>query len=283
MVKDLQIIEETHLGENEITLLHLYFMKKLLFPIMVVTMILAMVGCGSSKQVAYWQNIDSISLAASKGLYDAKIMPKDELTILVQTTDPLTSEPFNLRSTGQTNSKSQVTNYLVDNDGMINFPIIGKIHVAGLTKTECEDLIKSKIQPYLARTENPLVSVRMSSYRITVIGEVNRPGVIPVATEKISLVEALAEAGDITIFGKRDNILLVREDKTGEKHKIRLNMNDANLINSPYYYLQQNDIIYVEPQKMKARNTFFGSNTSIFYSVIGITTSLVSLLITILR
>lgn len=250
---------------------------------MVVTMILMMVGCGSSKEVAYWQNIDSISLAASKGLYDAKIMPKDELTILVQTTDPLTSEPFNLRSTGQTSSKNQITGYLVDNDGMINFPIVGKIHVAGLTKTECEDLIKSKIQPYLARTENPLVSVRTSSYRITVIGEVNRPGVIPVSTEKISLIEALAEAGDMTIYGKRDNVLLVREDKSGEKHKVRLNMNDANIINSPYYYLQQNDIVYVEPHKVKARNTFFGSNTSIFYSVIGITTSLVSLLITILR
>ena len=250
---------------------------------MVVTVILMMVGCGSSKQVAYWQNIDSISLAASKGLFDAKIMPKDELTILVQTTDPLTSEPFNLRSTGQTSSKNQITGYLVDNDGMINFPIVGKIHVAGLTKTECEDLIKSKIQPYLARTENPHVSVRTSSYRITVIGEVNRPGVIPVSTEKISLVEALAEAGDMTIYGKRDNILLVREDKSGEKHKVRLNMNDANIINSPYYYLQQNDIVYVEPHKVKARNTFFGSNTSIFYSVIGITTSLVSLLITVLR
>lgn len=250
---------------------------------MVVTVILMMVGCGSSKQVAYWQNIDSISLAASKGLFDAKIMPKDELTILVQTTDPLTSEPFNLRSTGQTSSKNQITGYLVDNDGMINFPIVGKIHVAGLTKTECEDLIKSKIQPYLARTENPLVSVRTSSYRITVIGEVNRPGVIPVATEKISLVEALAEAGDMTIYGKRDNVLLVREDKSGEKHKVRLNMNDANIINSPYYYLQQNDIVYVEPHKVKVRNTFFGSNTSIFYSVIGITTSLVSLLITVLR
>ena len=110
---------------------------------------------------------------------------------------------------------------------MINFPIIGKIHVAGLTKNECEDLIKSKIQPYLARTENPVVSVRMSSFRITVIGEVNRPGVIPVSTEKISIVEALAEAGDMTIYGKRNNILLVREDKTGEKHKVRLNMNDA--------------------------------------------------------
>ena len=258
-------------------------MKKLLFPIMVVTVILMMVGCGSSKEVAYWQNIDSISLAASKGLFDAKIMPKDELTILVQTTDPLTSEPFNLRSTGQTSSKNQITGYLVDNDGMINFPIVGKIHVAGLTKTECEDLIKSKIQPYLARTENPLVSVRTSSYRITVIGEVNRPGVIPVATEKISLVEALAEAGDMTIYGKRDNVLLVREDKSGEKHKVRLNMNDANIINSPYYYLQQNDVIYVEPNKVKARNSIIGSSTSLWFSFVGIVTSLASLLVAVLR
>ena len=96
-------------------------MKKLLFPIMVCAIILAMVGCGSSEQTVYWRNIDSISLAASKGLYDAKIMPKDELTILVQTTDPLSSEPFNLHSTGPSTSKNALTGYLVDNDGMINF------------------------------------------------------------------------------------------------------------------------------------------------------------------
>lgn len=245
-------------------------------------MILSMVGCGSSKNVTYWQNIDSISLAASKGLYDARIMPKDELTILVQTTDPLTSEPFNLRLNGQQN-QIQNKGYLVDNDGYINFPIVGKIHVAGLTKTECEDLVKSKIQPYLSRTENPLVSVRMSSYRITVIGEVGSPGVIPVSTEKINIVEALAQAGDMTVYGKRDNILLIREDQQGEKHKVRLNMNDANIINSPYYYLQQNDIIYVEPHKVKARNTFFGSNTSIWFSVLGIATSITGFLINILR
>lgn len=245
-------------------------------------MILSMVGCGSSKNVTYWQNIDSISLAASKGLYDARIMPKDELTILVQTTDPLTSEPFNLRLNGQQN-QIQNKGYLVDNDGYINFPIVGKIHVAGLTKTECEDLVKSKIQPYLSRTENPLVSVRMSSYRITVIGEVGSPGVIPVSTEKINIVEALAQAGDMTVYGKRDNILLIREDQQGEKHKVRLNMNDANIINSPYYYLQQNDIVYVEPHKVKARNTFFGSNTSIWFSVLGIATSITGFLINILR
>ncbi|WP_077196542.1 polysaccharide biosynthesis/export family protein [Prevotella ihumii] len=257
-------------------------MKKLLLPIIALVMILSMVGCGSSKNVTYWQNIDSISLAASKGLYDARIMPKDELTILVQTTDPLTSEPFNLRLNGQQN-QIQNKGYLVDNDGYINFPIVGKIHVAGLTKTECEDLVKSKIQPYLSRTENPLVSVRMSSYRITVIGEVGSPGVIPVSTEKINIVEALAQAGDMTVYGKRDNILLIREDQQGEKHKVRLNMNDANIINSPYYYLQQNDIIYVEPHKVKARNTFFGSNTSIWFSVLGIATSITGLLINILR
>lgn len=257
-------------------------MKKLLLPIIALVMILSMVGCGSSKNVTYWQNIDSISLAASKGLYDARIMPKDELTILVQTTDPLTSEPFNLRLNGQQN-QTQNRGYLVDNDGYINFPIVGKIHVAGLTKTECEDLVKSKIQPYLSRTENPLVSVRMSSYRITVIGEVGSPGVIPVSTEKINIVEALAQAGDMTVYGKRDNILLIREDQQGEKHKVRLNMNDANIINSPYYYLQQNDIVYVEPHKVKARNTFFGSNTSIWFSVLGIATSITGLLINILR
>lgn len=260
-------------------------MKKLLISFIVFTVILLMVGCGSSKKVAYLQNIDSISLAASKGLYDAKIMPKDELTILVQTTDPLTSEPFNLRQPANAGGGGQnrIVGYLVDNDGMITFPIVGKIHVAGLTKTECEDLIKSKIQPYLARIENPLVSVRMSSYRITVIGEVNAPGIIPVSTEKINIMEALAQAGDMTVYGKRDNILLIREDKTGEKHKVRLNINDANIINSPYYYLQQNDIVYVEPHKIKARNTFFSSNTNIWYTILGVTTSIVSLIITLVR
>ena len=259
-------------------------MKKLLLSLIVGVTILSFVGCGSSKKVAYWQNIDSISLAASKGLYDARILPKDELTILVQTSDPITSEPFNLRQSGSAGSgQSRVQGYLVDNNGYINFPIVGKIHVAGLTKTECEDLVKSKIQPYLSRTENPLVAVRMSSYRVTVIGEVNSPGVIPVSTEKMSIMEALAEAGDLTIYGKRENVMLIREDANGEKHNVRLNLKDANVINSPYYYLQQNDVVYVEPNNVKARNSEIGSSTTIWFSVVGILTSLASLLVTVLR
>lgn len=256
-------------------------MKKIFLMLIVCVMGMLMIGCGSSKKVAYFQNIDSISLAASRGLYDARIMPKDELTINVQTSDPLAATPFNLQRTN--NNQNQIQGYLVGNDGCISFPIVGKIHVSGLTKEECEEVIKSKIQPYLSRTENPHVSVRMSSFRITVTGEVNSPGVYPVSTEKVSIVEALAQAGDLTIYGKRDNIMLIREDSNGEKHKIRLNMNDANLINSPYYYLQQNDIVYVEPQAVKARNTFFGSNTSIWFSLVGISTSIVTLLVNILR
>ena len=142
---------------------------------------------------------------------------------------------------------------------------------------------RKKVQPYLAKNENPIVTVRMSSYRITVTGEVGHPGVIPVATEKMSVIEALAQAGDLTIYGKRDNVMLIREDASGQKHEVRLNLNDANLINSPYYYLQQNDILYVEPNSVKAKNSAIGSSTTIWFSFIGIVTSVASLLVNILR
>lgn len=265
-------------------------MKKLLVPFFLLTMIMFIGSCSGSKQVAYFQNIDSISLAASRGLYDAHIMPKDQLTITVLTSNPEASAPFNLAvsSTVGTNgqlssSASSLQGYLVDNEGNINFPIIGKVHVAGLTKTQCEELIKGKVMPFLNAKENPIVTVRMSSYRVTVIGEVGAPSVIPVSTEKMSVVEALASAGDLSIYGKRNNVLLIREDANGEKHAVRLNLNDANLFNSPYYYLQQNDILYVEPNQVKAKNSAIGSSTTIWFSFIGIVTSIASLLVNVLR
>lgn len=247
-------------------------------------------SCRSSKEVAYMQNIDSISLAASKGLYDARIMPKDLLTITVLTTDPKASAPFNLSVSNTVGTSGQLTTngqslqgYLVDNDGYINFPIIGKIRVQGLTKTECEDLIKSKVQPYLAKSENPIVTVRMASYRITVIGAVNSPGQKPIATEKVNILEAIALAGDLNIYGRRDNVILLREDAYGQKSHVRINLTDANLINSPYYYLQQNDIVYVEPNDVMKKNSDIGSSTTMWFSFIGIATSLASLLVNVLR
>lgn len=247
-------------------------------------------SCASSKKVAYFQNAVDGVVERSEGLYDAKIMPKDILTITVSTTNPEAATPFNLtisntlNATGQMYSGSGVLQtYLVDNNGEIEYPVVGNIKVAGLTKNECQELVKSKIKAFLAEDEDPIVTVRMSSYRVTIIGEVRSPGVIPVGTEKMSILEALASAGDLTIYGKRDNVMLIREEANGQKTVHRLNLNDANIISSPYYYLQQNDIVYVEPNGVQAKNSAIGSSTTIWFSFVGIVTSVASLLVNILR
>lgn len=264
-------------------------MKKVLFSFFLLAVVILMGSCSGSKKVAYFQNIDYSDLAGSRGLYDAKIMPKDLLLITVSTTDPQASAPFNLSvggsvgNSGQLSSSSSLQGYLVDNSGNIDFPIIGKLRVVGLSKNECQDLIRQRIAPYLAASERPIVTVRMSSYRVTVIGEVAKPGVIPVATEKMSIIEALAQAGDLTIHGKRDNVMLIREDATGTKSSYRLNLNDANLISSPYYYLQQNDIVYVEPNKVKTTGASIGPSTTMAFSVAGIALSLATFIISIVK
>lgn len=259
----------------------------------VVMMLVVFTGCTSHKQVVYFQNADEINFESSKLLYDAKIMPKDELTITVSCSNPETATQFNLavsevnNITGQktrlTTSQSTLLPYLVDNDGVINFPVIGKLKVGGLTKNECQDLILEKIRPYFAAQENPIVTVRMSSYRVTVMGEVNRPGVVNVATEKMTILEALAQAGDLTVYGVRDNILVVREDAKGEKSMNRVNLNDANIVSSPYYYLQQNDVVYVQPNKTKAKNSDIGTVTTFTMSIVSTLMSVASLLVNILK
>jgi len=123
----------------------------------------------------------------------------------------------------------------------------------------------------------------MINYKISVIGEVTRPGMFTVANEKINILEALAQAGDLTIYGVRDRVKLIREDATGKKEIHVLNLNDANIINSPYYYLQQNDIIYVEPNKVKSQNSSVGSMTTLWFSATSILISLTSLLYNILK
>ena len=174
-------------------------MKKLSLIFTVSLLIALLSSCGSVKNIAYLQNSDSVNYEKSKYLYDAKIMPKDELTITVNTTNPEVSLPFNLLmqnayQQGRTLSagaSGTLMPYLVDTEGCINFPIIGRLYVAGLTKRECERMIQEKIQPYLAVSENPIVTVRMSSYSISVLGEVARPGSYLVSREEINIFEAL--------------------------------------------------------------------------------------------
>ena len=247
-------------------------------------------SCSTPKNVTYFQNRKALDKAVQGYLADARIMPKDVLTITVNTVNPEAAEPFNLtvptsfnNQTRSTYSQPILQTYLVDNNGRIDYPVLGTLQVGGLSKSECEKMIHDKILPYLNAAENPVVTVRMSNYKISVLGEVNRPGMFTVGNEKINILEALAQAGDLTIYGVRDKVKLIREDAKGRKDVITLNLNDANIINSPYYYLQQNDIVYVEPNKVKARNSTIGQSTTLWLSGTSILVSLASLIVNILR
>lgn len=252
--------------------------------------VVMLAGCASHKNVAYFQNSEEIDLAKSQYLYDARIMPKDQLTITVSTTNDEAAIPFNLTvptpysvNSRNTTSQAMLQTYLVDNNGNINYPILGQIHVGGLTKSECEQMIQEQVRPYMADAENPIVTVRMTGYQISVIGEVARPGTFTVSREKISILEALAQAGDLTIYGQRKNVQLIREDASGQKSIHTFDLTDADIINSPYFYLQQNDVIYVTPNKVKAQNSSVGSMTTLWFSATSILISLTSLLYNILK
>ncbi len=266
-------------------------MKKISYFFLAAVAVLAVTSCSTPKNVAYIQNSDSIDYAKSEFLYDARIMPKDILTITISTVNPEASAPFNLVvrptltsvTSNISTSGGALQIYLVDNNGCIEFPVVGTLQVGGLTKSMCEKLIHDKIKRYMNAEENPIVTVRMSNYKISVIGEVNRPGMFTVGNEKINIFEALAQAGDLSIYGVRDRVKLIRENAKGRKEIHTINLNDANIVNSPYYYLQQNDVVYVEPNQVKARNSAIGTSTTIWISVTGALVSLASLIVNILR
>ena len=263
-------------------------MKKYFFLLLVATVMLS--SCGSVKNVAYLQNSDYIDFNHSEYLYDARIMPKDVLTITVNTVNPEAAEPYNLivRNTLRTGSSigtsgGSLQTYLVDNNGTIEFPVLGTLQVGGMTKAQCEQMIHDKLRPYMNAAENPVVTVRMSNYKISVLGEVAHPGMFTVDNEKINILEALAKAGDLTIYGVREKVKLIRENSSGKKEVYTLNLNDANIISSPYYYLQQNDIVYVEPNTVKSRNSSIGTSTTLWFTATSILISLTSLLYNILK
>lgn len=268
-------------------------MKKKDIIILLLPVLLA--GCQSYKKVPYLQDAvkqtettDTIPLDIT--LYDARIMPKDLLTIVVSyPEEPELAIPFNLTvatPAGNANgrnltSQAVLQQYLVDNNGNVNFPVLGSIHLGGLTKGKAELLIKEKLRPQFR--EAPIVTVRMANYKISVIGEVASPGTFIISNEKVNVLEALAMAGDMTIYGIRDNVKLIREDNRGKREIFTLNLNDRDILQSPYYYLQQNDILYVTPNKVKAKTSDISSSTTIWFTVVGTLVSLASLIIAITR
>lgn len=248
---------------------------------------IAISSCTSYKQVPYLQNSAEIDTTMVVELYDARIQPKDMLTITVSSEDADAAIPFNLTVATPLTAMRYLTSqptlqtYLVDNNGCIEFPTLGTLCIGGMTKTEVEALIKEKLRGHF--TSDPIVNVRMVNYKISVLGEVLRPNSYTISNEKVNIFEALALAGDLTIYGKRDGVKLIREDADGTKRIVPINLNDASIIYSPYYYLQQNDVLYVEPNKAKAQNSEVGSMTSLFFSATSIMISIANLLFNILR
>lgn len=266
-------------------------MKQILQFCLLLVIIASFSACTSYKNVPYLKESETLTsndYAKSATLYDAQIMPKDLLTITVSTiTNPEDSYAFNLSVPSSLSSSKNLVSqptmqtYLVDNSGNIDFPVLGKIHVGKMTKTEAQELLKEKLKVYLK--EAPIVTVRMVNYKISVIGEVARPNSYIVDNEKINIFEALALAGDLTVYGKRENVKIIREMDNGQKQIVTLDLNDKNIIFSPYYYLQQNDVVYVQPNKAKAQGSDIGSMTSILISTTSILVSLAGLIVTILK
>lgn len=263
-------------------------MKKLYLLFFLLPFVLT--GCSSYEKSLYLQNDAVINQSTQGQLYDFRIMPKDLLTIVVSTTDPAASAPFykKLGQDKETTTSSTVgmqnldlLGYLVDNNGEIDFPVLGKIKVTGMTTRECEALLRDKLKPYLKET--PLVTVSSSNYKFSVLGEVNAPGTYTVKDEKVTIFEAIAQAGDMTLFSIRDDVQLLREDSEGRRQVIHLNLNDANITQSPYFYLQQNDVIYVKPTKAKVRTNTFNSNASMWITILSVLTSITSLVLALTK
>ena len=271
------------------TLLNVRSLYGNLFPCLVAVLLLA--SCQSYKKVPYLQDAEVVKgINQQESLYDAKIMSKDLITIMVSCTSPELAVPFNLTVASPASisvANTQLTTqpvlqpYLVDNEGKINFPVLGELRVGGLTKREAEQLVVERLKSYIKET--PIVTVRMVNYKISVLGEVARPGTFTISNEKVNLLEALAMAGDMTVWGVRDNVKLIREGADGKQEIITLDLNSAETILSPYYWLQQNDIVYVTPNKAKARNSDIGNSTSLWFSATSILVSLASLLVTIFK
>jgi polysaccharide export outer membrane protein len=218
-------------------------------------------SCANTKKVAYFNDIKDSARIVSKAGLEPVIQKKDILSIMVSSLSNEATVIFNTPNLPITpnalsgNNTPQTAGYLVGEDGTIKFPILGNIPAAGLTQKRLENnitqlLIDKKL------LFDPIVSSRFLNFRVTVLGEVNRPGVVTAPSEQISILEAIGDAGDLTIYGLRDNVILIRQEGPDKLVK-RLNLNSSNLLQSPYFFLKSNDVIYVEPSKAKVASTDF--------------------------
>lgn len=221
-------------------------------------------SCSNYKKIAYFRDLQDSTKSqtiAEVGYTELKIKADDILSITIQTIDPANTTSVNSSST-------EISGFLVDKDGVIELPMLGKLKVLNLTTIEVREVIRAKASLYY---KEPTVQVRFTNFKITVLGEVARPAPYILPNEKITVLDAIGLAGDLTVFGKRENIMLIRENN-GKKDVYRFNLNSSETFKSPAFYLHQNDIIYVESHKAKAATLNAGTGQTI-----GIVVSIISL------
>jgi polysaccharide export outer membrane protein len=227
-------------------------------------------SCASRKDVVYFQDTGNFETLVNNNGFISKFKVDDLIDIHVSSLNPEASGPFNLfRGMPGMGGQPEQVNYLVDQAGEIDFPVIGKLKVEGLSPDELRLLLRERLSEYL---KDPIINIRLRNYTITVLGEVNRPGTYPVNGEQITILEALGFAGDLTIRGVRTNVLVIR-DFNGTKVYTRIDLTSKNVAKSPVYYLTQNDVVYVEPNKS-------GISASSLDQRVGIAISISSILIT---
>lgn len=244
-------------------------------------------SCTSQKKMAYFRTVteesaDSIN-ANFHPLGEARIVKGDALAITVNAIDPKAVALFNMpvvayQSPGsdQLYTTPALQSYLVDVSGNINFPVVGTIHVEGLTKSELVTFLTEKIS---ASVKDPIVNVRFLNYKVTVMGEVARPGQFTISNERVTVLDALSLAGDMTPYGKRNNVLITRE-VDGKLQFARLNLNQPDVFTSPFYYLQQNDVVYVEPNHVRAVSS---QNISLYLSMLTTLGSMATVIVSVVN
>lgn len=246
---------------------------------LVVCMAVFFTACTSTKKIIYLQDVVPLKQQEIEQKYEVIIHGDDLLAIMVNSRDPELALPFNMPMVSyqlgsNAGGQQRVLGYLVDTNGNIDFPILGEIHVEGLTRMQLTELIKNKlIEGDLIK--DPIVTVQFLNFKISVMGEVGRPGSFTISGDRITLLEALSMAGDLTIYGRRDRVGVIRENN-GKRTILFHDLRSADIFNSPCYYLQQNDIVYVEPNKAKSGQSSINQNNSI-----GVLVSVISLLTTI--
>lgn len=246
-------------------------------------MFMAFCSCASKKDVIYLQNVNTLS--QDPALFETKLQPDDLLMIVVSAPDLEAALPFNLpvaatmaasaTSMDVVNAQVRYQNYLVDAKGFIEFPVIGSIQVGGLTKVQAQEKLVKEIKKYI---NSPIVNLRIMNFKVSVLGEVVRPGVIDMATERITLLEAISRTGDLTIYGNRSNIMIIREID-GVKTYNYVDITSADFVKSDFYYLRQNDIVYVQPNQIKVNSSAVGPNTTVIISSVSLLITVVALIV----